>query len=233
MLNRGRVLIGLGALILQGAGIIFFVNWLLETDVMFGHYKGSASLLTSALFAASAGVACGVLWLASLFTGSRRGDSGDTHVPRSRPFAVLQGLMLALLLLPSGAIIAIGVTEVVHARDKLQRNEAAQLAYNRSVTVKKLIQETGHEDADVRSRAIDGLMELGPDARAAVPALIGLLGDEYPKVRLRAAETLGRIGPEAKAAVPQLVAVLEDPDEAVREKAREAVRKIDPGSLPQ
>lgn len=53
--------------------------------------------------------------------------------------------------------------------------------------------------------AADRLAELGPSAKAAVPALTALLGSEDLELRWRAAWALSRIGPDAAPAAPALV----------------------------
>jgi HEAT repeat protein len=65
-------------------------------------------------------------------------------------------------------------------------------------------------DPEIRRRAAVALDELGPAAKAAVPALIAALKDE--KVRFNAVVALSKIGPDAKAAVIPLSKLLKDPD---------------------
>ncbi|MGC3967485.1 MAG: HEAT repeat domain-containing protein [Pirellulales bacterium] len=60
------------------------------------------------------------------------------------------------------------------------------------------------------------LAEIGPDAKAAVPALTTTLGDERMEVRREAAIALGRIGPDSKTAAPKLIELLADADPGVR-----------------
>jgi HEAT repeat protein len=72
------------------------------------------------------------------------------------------------------------------------------------------------------------LGELGPEAKIAVPALIGALKNEDARVRQAAAEALGKIGPDAHKAVPSLHQALKDTDSAVSAAAAAALKKIDP-----
>jgi HEAT repeat protein len=60
------------------------------------------------------------------------------------------------------------------------------------------------------SSAAVAIGDLGPGARAAVPALIEALRDPNATVRFQAAISLGCIGPEARAAVPALIGTLKD-----------------------
>jgi HEAT repeat protein len=61
----------------------------------------------------------------------------------------------------------------------------------------------------VRWRSAWALGQLGPGARAAVPALVGAFADA--RIRGHVVDALGRIGPGARDAVPTLVAALGDP----------------------
>ena len=63
-------------------------------------------------------------------------------------------------------------------------------------------------DFEVRRAAIKALGKIGPDARAAIPALIRNMKDENAFIREYSAESLGQIGPVAKEAVPQLIELL-------------------------
>jgi HEAT repeat protein len=84
----------------------------------------------------------------------------------------------------------------------------------------------------VRARAAAVLGQIGPEARAAVPALIGLLKPRDPlapstspdvldglhpfTARGQAAHALGQMGPAAREAVPTLIALLRDAPHAGR-----------------
>ena len=68
----------------------------------------------------------------------------------------------------------------------------------------------------LRQRICQTLAVMGPDASAAVPALIPLLHDPEPLIREFAAWTLGEIGPAARTAIPDLLTTLNDPDLCVR-----------------
>jgi HEAT repeat protein len=76
------------------------------------------------------------------------------------------------------------------------------------------------------------LGEMGPQAQAAVPALIKVLSDERPEVRLQATIALGEIGPDAKPAVAALMKLLDDPIPSVRAAAVFALGHIgDPAAI--
>ena len=75
--------------------------------------------------------------------------------------------------------------------------------------------------------AAETLGEIGPKARAAVPALVETLrtGDKW--LRRDAAEALGKIGPGAREAVPALLEALGSDDEYLRHRAARALVEIE------
>ena len=86
------------------------------------------------------------------------------------------------------------------------------------------------EKRKLRFYALQILIQLGPDAADAVPALIKTLDDPDPTLRHEAEFALGAIGPKASAAVPSLVARLSDDVDDVRYGACYALGKIGPAS---
>ncbi len=76
--------------------------------------------------------------------------------------------------------------------------------------------------------AILVLLELGPDASPAVPALAQALNHEDEEIRHEAAQALRAIGPKAKGAVPQLLEALDDQQIIVRMPAVLALGSIGP-----
>ena len=74
----------------------------------------------------------------------------------------------------------------------------------------ELTQQLKSPDVQQRIAAAVAIGDLGPSARAAVPALTEALRDQNPTVRFQAAIALGCIGPEARAAVPALIGTLKD-----------------------
>jgi HEAT repeat protein len=87
-------------------------------------------------------------------------------------------------------------------------------------------------DGDVEACIVVTLGRIGPDAKAAIPALARRLQDPDADFahRCLAAEALGKMGAAAKAAVPDLVKVLKDEenDAVVQAYAAEALGNIGP-----
>ena len=77
-----------------------------------------------------------------------------------------------------------------------------------------------------RNAAAYALSGMGPEAKAAVPALIAALDDPEPTVRFPVCIALGEIGPEAREAVPALTKALDDRNDDVAAMARKAIIKI-------
>ena len=72
------------------------------------------------------------------------------------------------------------------------------------------------------------LAEIGPEAKEAVPDLMGALNDADVEIRREALAALGRIGANAKPAVPSMVSALQDKDLGVRYTAAYALGLIGP-----
>ena len=114
--------------------------------------------------------------------------------------------------------------------------------------VATLVPLLGHRDPRVRRQAVVWLGRLGPEARAAVPALILALDDQTKvedmlwvkapfgsvdsvvkqdrPVRWHAILALEQIGPAARAAQPALAKLLANTDPEIRTATAEALKKI-------
>jgi HEAT repeat protein len=77
-----------------------------------------------------------------------------------------------------------------------------------------------------RIQAANALGEIGPGAKAAVPALIERLQDKEAEARISATRALGRIGPQAQKAAPALNAALDSKDSIERRTAAVALLRI-------
>ena len=93
-----------------------------------------------------------------------------------------------------------------------------------AAAVEVLIEEVGRRDEPVEAAELLG--EMGPPAKAAVPALIGGLQSVEDEARAACCGALGRIGPDAQPAADALEKTLEDPSPEVRLAAQEALRQI-------
>lgn len=83
------------------------------------------------------------------------------------------------------------------------------------------------KDASAKGEACLQLMDLGPAAAPAVPALVGLLASPEEILRDYAVTTLERIGPPARNALPALRRVAaQDSSPEIRGLAREAIATI-------
>ena len=84
----------------------------------------------------------------------------------------------------------------------------------------------GRDDEAIRINAAIALGKIGPEAKAAVPALIEALKNEGKKFIYVSIRALGEIGPEAKEAIPALTKLLNSKDDYVKKAAKEAIEKI-------
>jgi HEAT repeat protein len=86
--------------------------------------------------------------------------------------------------------------------------------------------------ASAQMDAMDDIVELGPAAKAAVPALTKALGASDAQLQWHAARALSAIGPDAKDAVPALTTALKSSDPKVRGYAANALEGIGDASHP-
>ncbi len=103
------------------------------------------------------------------------------------------------------------------------RGEAAIPGLIEVLEVKEL------KESHPRAAAI--LARFGPNAKAAVPALIQVVQSGDPLTRHEALLALGAIGPAAKSAVPAAVKALQDLDPNVRYSACYALGKMGPPAM--
>jgi len=71
-----------------------------------------------------------------------------------------------------------------------------------------LVDQLAHGDEATRRAAAQQLAAMGPQAAAALPALIQALGDQSADVRTVVAEAIKGLGPQAIGAVPALIQAL-------------------------
>ena len=114
--------------------------------------------------------------------------------------------------------------------DKEWRITPAANVKREGCSLSELIESTKDANPEVREEAANALNEMGPAAKAAVPALIRLLDDKAKGVRQDAALAFGAIGPDAKASVPALIKLLDDKENGVRLNAAQALGAIGPAA---
>lgn len=97
-----------------------------------------------------------------------------------------------------------------------------------AATIAELIKHLHDEDTRMRVEAAQRLAAIGPEAKAAAPALKKLLkSDDEPEVRRNAARALGRLGPEMRNKVRRDVfAALLDSDNEVRLAVLQALANL-------
>ncbi len=90
-----------------------------------------------------------------------------------------------------------------------------------------LIKNLKAEDVKQRVAAVDGLADMGPEARSAGPALAPLLKDPSPEVRWRTARAIASVGHAGSETAAALVADLADDDPRVRAYAAFALGSLE------
>lgn len=83
----------------------------------------------------------------------------------------------------------------------------------------------------IRSRAIDVLGDMGPQASAAIPALLAAFDDIEMDPRRRAVEAIGTVGcgsPSQQELCAALVRMMRDPHEQVRRNAAYSLQRLGP-----
>jgi HEAT repeat protein len=116
-----------------------------------------------------------------------------------------------------------GGAEVIPALQRvLEQDEDADVRHAAADTLIRLgagVSLLHSTDDERRRQASEGLAELGPAARSAVPALLAMLLDNDPITSLNTRRSLARaiwlIGPDANV-LPDLLRALQAPDELVR-----------------
>jgi HEAT repeat protein len=98
------------------------------------------------------------------------------------------------------------------------------LAEGGAEVVPALIEALDHKEARYWTTLI--LAEIGPDAKAAVPALVKTLVDERPEVRIQTLVALGEIGPAARPAAAAAIKSLDDEYVSVRYAAAFALGRM-------
>jgi hypothetical protein len=135
----------------------------------------------------------------------------------TRVFGILGVAALAL------SPVAMGQSKPVHAREPVSSGRP----------LSAWISDLKAPAPQTRNAAAYEIAGMGPNAAAAVPALIEALDDPVPAVRFPVTIALLEIGPAAKAAVPKLRQMMdEEINDEIAASARRALKRIDPSSVP-
>jgi HEAT repeat protein len=139
---------------------------------------------------------------------------------------------------PAPAAGARSLAELVHALDDpapAVRAAAAAALEKQGAAARTagppLLARLADPDENVRLRAADALVSIGPSPEWLAP-LQTLLAHEAGSVRAAAARVVAAMGPAAADAVDSLVAALEPPDEAVAAEVAQALGRIGPLARP-
>jgi 3-methyladenine DNA glycosylase AlkC len=123
-------------------------------------------------------------------------------------------------------LLFVSLSEFSSAQDQAKDEKQEEAIYN-GKTVSQWVNELkSSKNSTGRSIAARSLARFGPEAKAAVPALIEALKDEDKATRVSAASSLGQIGPAAKDAVPALIEAVKDKNVFVSSSAASALRQI-------
>jgi len=216
-----RRLILLLAFALNFFGLVLFVKWLAQTDVMFGHYEGPAALVFASTGLFCVGVFASITWYGSVLIGRSR-EPRDPD--KKRWPGILAGVLLLILLVPSAFSLFFGTLFVLDKLAKSPTFEPLVESYkewtaepprpvDEAKTAEELIPFLEDEDEGVRLSAAHHLGELGPPALSALAALRAAKNDPVPLVRVYVAEALWKVTGEPGEPVAMLVGVLETEEE--------------------
>jgi HEAT repeat protein len=116
-------------------------------------------------------------------------------------------------------------------RERAER-ERAELQRQLNQSMAKFMMQLKSPRAVTRREAANGLGDLGPDARSAVPELLAALKDSDGQVRINVVLALGEVGATPQQVVrPMLEALYNDPD-AVRSLVLPPLRQLGDGAIP-
>jgi HEAT repeat protein len=136
---------------------------------------------------------------------------------------------LAAGLLVLGPTLAMGASEKPDKEDSKSSKESSIPKEVGGKTIEQWIKEMSDLDPSVREAAIQAVVQFGPGARKAVPALITETQDRDTSIRTNAAIALGQIGfdeKDLKRGVAALVRLLSDPQAVVKYQAAMALGHI-------
>jgi phosphotransferase system HPr-like phosphotransfer protein len=238
MLRRIQVTIGFAVFLFDAVTFAFFADYFSKTDWLFGHHQGPVSSAIAARVLASAGIIGTAIWMAIAMVRWFRSPA-EKPATRSGGLA-LQGVVLALLLPPTGFMAAPLVINSAQVRKGLQ----VQRIKAGDASVAELIAGLRSSDHGTRFSAVQQLENMGPRATSAIPALADVVQDpaQTPNLTISpsAAKALAAMGPDAAPAIPALVQAIKNEGRhnlaepsVLSNQAGRALTKIGPASIPE
>lgn len=230
-----------GYAIVSGAmAIVFFLQWLGKTDLMFGHYHGPPPWLIAALIAAAISILANVAWWGGWIVMSLRSTTTSVAeaAPRSRWSRALPAIGMFLLLVPTALIAFSASQDLPRARRELDYYVEQRILRGRHST-RTMAGLMARPDLAQREDVAIAIQQrpVAPGDVAAIPTLAGQLRDPNLKVRQAAAITIKKLAQELSSAktsgefadahpevVVQLAEALNDDDAIVRRHAAETFR---------
>jgi HEAT repeat protein len=204
MTSRIHLVLGLAATMLEVVAIIYFIRWFSETDWLMGHTKGAPTDIFTAFAAAAIGMIATVVWFALAVYLKLAPSGSNTSLANHHGFRRLQGVTLALLVIPSGLILMVAGSEIPMAIEmqKTERLERTAHEPRGTSTVTELVDVLNNDRSSYRrGLAVEALERMGPKAKDAVPSLIEALDEPGIFGRFTVPMALSHIG---STAVPEI-----------------------------
>ncbi|MEO7402603.1 MAG: HEAT repeat domain-containing protein [Burkholderiales bacterium] len=239
-----------GYAIVSGAiAIVFFLQWVGKTDLMFGHYHGPPPWLIAAFSAAVISIVANVAWWGGWVATKTRpaGSPQPESEPQSRWSRAKPAIGMFLLLVPTALIALVAAEDLPRARRELDYY-VKQRTLREPHSTRAMAGLMARPDLPERDDVAIAIQSR-PVTRqnvTAIPALAAQLRDPDLKVRRAAAIAIRKVAEESSSAdksgeftnahpevVSQLAEALNDDEMLVRLNAAKAIRVahfIDPKS---
>lgn len=171
--------------------VVFFGQWLIQTDVLFGHHMGPPRLLIASAVTSASGIGGTLFWA---LWHIRESQTGGDQPPGRSWRAILGAWVVCLSMIPSGVIAWVGVQSFPKARTQMTLDEINRIARE-------------HDPASAPSGPAKP--SKGASEASDVATLMAAMEDKDANVRYIALSTLARIGSSAKPARPRLEQILD------------------------
>jgi hypothetical protein len=217
---------------------VFFLMWLGQTDIFYGHRHGPPPWLLVAATSAVVGVASGLFWFAT----SGVDAAGAPAVLGRRPLLPSIGMGA---LMAACVIVLLGASGGLTNYELKTNHYVEQRLFHPKMSVRQWADQLSQRHLTRRSEMASRMAShyLMPDDAAAIPVLAELLDDPNPAIRCNVARTLaklvddawgsGRLTPDFPNAATRaaLVRGLSDEDPVVRQELTQAMLHIDPAAV--